>query len=228
MIPLFALSPFLRTLLFGSTVLPSKNVALRHQLAVLQRSFRRARLSRWDRIFCLGFSASSSLGPTVLACAPPGLLVLLAVEVHDARGWRPRLDAEIRHLIRRMARGNPWGRRGFADSAFVLEECDPLSHPVLLLVSALRTTARRLVSRSAKQTIFCEAGLILAPVDSEHRFRPLRCRCQEDKSAPKAGARWAKHHPCEASASAGPVGHASRASHIPPRPAAANRLIGDP
>jgi hypothetical protein len=74
MIPLFALSPFLRTLLFGSTVSPSKNVALRHQLAVLQRSVCRPRLSRWDRIFWLGFSVlggRSSLLivrlPTVLA-----------------------------------------------------------------------------------------------------------------------------------------------------------------
>jgi hypothetical protein len=53
MIPLFALSTFLRALLFGSTAIALENVALRHQLAVLQRSVRRPRPSRWDRIFCV-------------------------------------------------------------------------------------------------------------------------------------------------------------------------------
>jgi hypothetical protein len=53
MIPLFALSTFLRALLFGSTAIALENVALRHQLAVLQRSVRRPRPSRWDRIFCI-------------------------------------------------------------------------------------------------------------------------------------------------------------------------------
>ena len=40
------------------------------------------------------------------------LPALLAVEVQANPVGRPRLDAEIRHLIRRMARENPtWGRR---------------------------------------------------------------------------------------------------------------------
>jgi hypothetical protein len=50
MIPLFALWTFLRALLFGSAVVALENLALRHQLAVLQRSIRRPRLSRWDRV----------------------------------------------------------------------------------------------------------------------------------------------------------------------------------
>jgi hypothetical protein len=56
MIPLFALSTFLRALLFGSTAIALENVALRHQLAVLQRSVRRPRPSRRDRIFCVWLS----------------------------------------------------------------------------------------------------------------------------------------------------------------------------
>jgi putative transposase len=56
MIPLFALSTFLRALLLGSTAIALENMALRHQLAVLQRSVRRPRLSRWDRILWVGLS----------------------------------------------------------------------------------------------------------------------------------------------------------------------------
>ena len=44
--------------------------------------------------------------------APPRLPALLAVEVQANPVGRPRLDAELRALIRRMARDNPtWGRR---------------------------------------------------------------------------------------------------------------------
>jgi putative transposase len=56
MIPLFPLSAFLRALLFGSTAIALENLALRHQLAVLQRSCRRPRLSRWDRILWVWLS----------------------------------------------------------------------------------------------------------------------------------------------------------------------------
>jgi Integrase core domain len=40
----------LRALLFGSVAIALENLALRHQLGVLQRSVPRPRLSRWDRI----------------------------------------------------------------------------------------------------------------------------------------------------------------------------------
>jgi hypothetical protein len=39
---------FLRALLSGSAAIALKNLALRHQLRVLQRSVRRPRLARWD------------------------------------------------------------------------------------------------------------------------------------------------------------------------------------
>jgi hypothetical protein len=41
---------FLRAVFFGSAAIALENVALRHQLLILQRSGRRPRLSRWDRI----------------------------------------------------------------------------------------------------------------------------------------------------------------------------------
>src|SRR4029453_2013685 len=45
--------PFLRALLGRSAAVSLENVALRHQLAVRQRSVRRPRLRRRDRIFWL-------------------------------------------------------------------------------------------------------------------------------------------------------------------------------
>ena len=41
---------FLRAVLFGSAALALENLALRHQLRVLQRSGRRPRLVQWDRV----------------------------------------------------------------------------------------------------------------------------------------------------------------------------------
>jgi len=123
MIPLFALSTFLRALLFGSTAIALENVALRHQLAVLQRSVRRPRLTRWDRIFWVWLSRCwagwrSSLlivqPATVLAWHRRGFQLYWRWKSRTSPVGRPRLDAEIRHLIRRMARENlTWGRRRF-------------------------------------------------------------------------------------------------------------------
>ena len=50
MILVIGLWTFLRAWLLGSAVVALENVALRHQLLILQRSVGRPRLSRWDRI----------------------------------------------------------------------------------------------------------------------------------------------------------------------------------
>ena len=47
---------FVRALLGNSAAVALENVVLRHQLAVLQRSVRRPRLRRRDRIFWIGLS----------------------------------------------------------------------------------------------------------------------------------------------------------------------------
>jgi putative transposase len=47
---------FLRALLGSSAAVTLENVALRHQLAVLQRSVGRPRLRRWDRLVWVGLS----------------------------------------------------------------------------------------------------------------------------------------------------------------------------
>jgi hypothetical protein len=50
MIFVLGLWAFLRALVTGSAAVALENLALRHQLLVLQRSVLRPRLSRWDRI----------------------------------------------------------------------------------------------------------------------------------------------------------------------------------
>src|SRR2546428_4459924 len=56
MIFVIGLWTFLRTWLLGSTAFTLENLALRHQLAVLQRSVTRPRLARWDRILWVWLS----------------------------------------------------------------------------------------------------------------------------------------------------------------------------
>jgi putative transposase len=111
---------FLRALLGRSTAVTLENVALRHQLMVLQRSLPRPRLRRQDRILWICLSALSELAvqpphcPARHCCrlAPPGLSTLLALEVPTPLTGPSADRLEIRSLIRRMARENPtWGRR---------------------------------------------------------------------------------------------------------------------
>jgi putative transposase len=112
---------FLRAVLFGAATIALEHVALRHQLAVLQRSGRRPRLSRWDRFLWMWLSRAwagwrSSLvivqPATVLAWHRRGLQLYWRWKSRPNPVGRPKLDAEIRDLIRRMAKENPtWGRR---------------------------------------------------------------------------------------------------------------------
>ena len=109
----------LRALLFGSVAIALENLALRHQLGVLQRSVPRPRLSRWDRILWVWLSRvwvgwRSSLAivqpATVLAWHRRGFQLYWRWKSRAKPLGRPKLDPEVRHLIRRMARENPtWG-----------------------------------------------------------------------------------------------------------------------
>jgi putative transposase len=111
---------FLRAVFFGSAAVALENVALRHQLLVLQRSVRRPRLARGDRVFWVWLSRRwaswrSSLvivqPATGLAWHRQGFRLYWRWKSRPPVG-RPTLDAELRDLIRRMARENPtWGRR---------------------------------------------------------------------------------------------------------------------
>src|SRR4029453_1998470 len=116
-----ALWTFLRALSTGAAGVALENLALRHQLLVLQRSVGRPRLSRWDRIFWVWLSRLWAGWRTTLVIVRPATVL-----AWHRRGFqlywrwksrpnpvgRPRLDAELRTLIRRMAREKPpWGRR---------------------------------------------------------------------------------------------------------------------
>ena len=121
MILVSGLWTFCRAVLFGSAAIALENLALRHQLLVLQRSVVRPRLSRWDRVFWVWLSRvwaswRSSLvivqPATVLAWHRRGFRLYWRWKSRPNPGGRPKLDAELRHLIHRMARDNPtWGRR---------------------------------------------------------------------------------------------------------------------
>jgi putative transposase len=121
MLFVIGIGTFLRAMLFGSATIALENLALRHQLVVLQRSVRRPRLSRWDRILWAWLSRRwtgwrSSLvivqPATVLAWHRQGFQLYWRRKSKRSAVGRQRLDLEIRHLIHQMARENPtWGRR---------------------------------------------------------------------------------------------------------------------
>jgi hypothetical protein len=113
---------FVRALLVSSAAVSLENVALRHQLAVLQRSVRRPRFRRRDRIFWLwlarlwaGWRASLVIvqPATVLAWHRQGFRLYWRWKSRRRLVGRPPLELELRTLIRHMARENPtWGRAG--------------------------------------------------------------------------------------------------------------------
>jgi putative transposase len=121
MILVLSVWAFVRALLVNSAVVSLENVALRHQLSVLQRSVRRPRFRRRDRIFWLwlarlwaGWRASLVIvqPATVLAWHRQGFQLNWHWKSRRRSVGRPPLDLELRTLIRRMARENPtWGRR---------------------------------------------------------------------------------------------------------------------
>ena len=121
MILILGLWAFLRALFTGAAVVALENLALRHQLAVLQRSVPRSRLSRCDRLLWVWLSRLwAGWRTTLVIIRPATVLAWHRRSFQLYWRWksrpnpvgRPRLDAELRTLIRRMARENPtWGRR---------------------------------------------------------------------------------------------------------------------
>jgi putative transposase len=107
---------FVRALLVNSAAVSLENVALRHQLAVLQRSVDRPRLRHRDRLLWgmlsqlwAGWRASLHIvqPATVLAWHRQGFQLYWRWKSRRRPAGRPPLDLEIRTLIRRMALENP-------------------------------------------------------------------------------------------------------------------------
>jgi putative transposase len=112
---------YLRVFLGRSAAVTLENIALRHQLMVLQRSIPRPRLCRRDRIFWVCLSRlwgnwRSSLvivqPATVVGWHRQGFRLYWRWKSRLRSPGRPSIDLQLRTLIRRMARENPaWGRR---------------------------------------------------------------------------------------------------------------------
>ena len=103
------------------TALLLESIALRHQIAVLERSrTRRPCFRLWDRLFWILFSRWWPQWRDSLIIVQPETVLRWRREGWSAlwryrsrgrwRGGRPRVSSEVRHLIVRMARENfLWG-----------------------------------------------------------------------------------------------------------------------
>jgi transposase InsO family protein len=108
----------LRTLLISRTALALENLALRHQLAVLERSVPRPRLQRRDRLLWVllrrvwsGWQNCLIIvqPPTVVAWHRQGWRLVWRLRSRGKPG-RPAISLELRELIRRLSRENRlWG-----------------------------------------------------------------------------------------------------------------------
>ncbi len=109
---------FFRAFVLPCTALAAENLALRQQIIVLQRSVKRPRLRRRDRVFWVWLSRLWAGWRSCLMIIKPEAVIgwhrqsfrLYWRWKSRKRSGRPKTGAEIRELIRRMARENPtWG-----------------------------------------------------------------------------------------------------------------------
>jgi transposase InsO family protein len=135
----------LRNLLASQATLLAENLALRQQLAVLRRSVRRPRLRQRDRLFWTVLSRCWAGWQGALLIVSPATVVgwhrqgfrLYWRWKSRSKPGRPKVAAEIRQLIRRLAKENAtWGAPRIAS------ELRLLGHPV-----ADSTVARYLPKR---------------------------------------------------------------------------------
>jgi putative transposase len=112
-------SGLLRLLLASRAGLAAENLPLRQQLVVLKRSVMRPKLRRSDRVYWVWLSRLWARWRSCLLIVQPetgtrwhqeGFRLYWRRKSRKARPGRPRIEAEIRRLIRRMSRENPtWG-----------------------------------------------------------------------------------------------------------------------
>ena len=112
-------SGLLRVLFASRAGLAAENLALRQQLVVLQRSVKRPKLRGRDRVFWVWLSRLWARWRSCLLMVKPETVIRWHRQGFKAfwrrksrrRGpGRPRAEAEVRRLIRRMSRQNAtWG-----------------------------------------------------------------------------------------------------------------------
>jgi transposase InsO family protein len=109
----------LRAILLSRAALAAENLALRQQLASLERTAQRPRLRRRDRVFWVWLSKLWADWRSVLVIVQPetvirwhreGFRLYWRWKSRNKTPGRPKIDREIRDLIRRMSRENStWG-----------------------------------------------------------------------------------------------------------------------
>ncbi len=119
MIVLRVLFALIRNILADRAELVTENLALRQQLAALEYSSKRPKLRKRDRIFWVWLSKLWPNWRSVLLIVQPetvvrwhqqGFKIYWRWKSRSKTAGRPKIDREIRNLIRRMSRENPlWG-----------------------------------------------------------------------------------------------------------------------
>jgi len=122
-----------------------ENLALRQQLAVCNRSIKRPKLRRRDRVFWTWLmrlwpqwkSALVIVKPeTVIRWHRQGFRLYWRWKSRAGRSGRPRIEEEVRDLIRRMSRDNPtWGAPRI-QSELAITDSDFNPHPATLIAIA--------------------------------------------------------------------------------------------
>ena len=109
---------FMRALFVRQANLVMENLALRHQLTILSRKIARPRLRNRDRFFWMAISRLWSHWRSALLIVQPETVVkwhrqgfrLFWRWKSRRNSGRPRINCEVRDLIRRLSRENPrWG-----------------------------------------------------------------------------------------------------------------------
>src|SRR3954465_7491008 len=114
------MAELLSSLLTSRTALQLENIALRHQIGVLQRSAKkRLELHNSDRLFWVGLSQLWSEWRSALVIVKPDTVVawhrkafrlFWTWKIRRGKPGRPSVPREVRDLIRRMSRENSsWG-----------------------------------------------------------------------------------------------------------------------
>lgn len=129
---------FLRTLLRDRAELAAENLALPQQFAIQEPCSKRPRLRKRDRIFWAWLFRFWSNWRSVLVIVQPqtvvrwhqqGFRLYWRWKSRSGKVGRPKIDAKILKLIRRMCRENPtWGAREFTRSFGWLATTCPQRH----------------------------------------------------------------------------------------------------